>query len=54
MKIEYSVLHFLFNLYSTEYTAKIRYLMYKLLNFTVFLQIFTHFEFDVCNTFQNS
>ena len=27
--------------------------MFKLINF-VFLQIFTHFEFDACNTFQKS
>lgn len=26
--------------------------MFKLINFIVFLQIFLHFQFDHCNTFQ--
>ena len=37
-----------------EYTTKTRYLMFKLINFIVCVQIFTYFEFDFCNTFQNS
>ena len=28
--------------------------MFKLINCVVFFQIFTHFEFDACNTFQKS
>uniref|UniRef100_A0AAR2IP33 Transmembrane protein 63A n=1 Tax=Pygocentrus nattereri TaxID=42514 RepID=A0AAR2IP33_PYGNA len=40
-------------LYAIEYTAETRYLMFKRINFIV-LQIFTHFEFDACNTFQRS
>ena len=28
--------------------------MFKLINFIVFLEIFTHFEFDACNAYQKS
>ena len=31
-----------------------RYLMFKLINVVVFLQIITQFEFDACNMFQKS
>jgi hypothetical protein len=43
---ELNDLQIIFNLYSIEYTRKTRYLMFKLINFVVFLQIFTDFEFD--------
>lgn len=33
---------------------KTTYLMFKLMDFIVFLRIFTRFEFDSCNTFQQS
>ena len=28
--------------------------MFKLIDFIVFVQIYTHFELDVCNKFQNA
>lgn len=39
-------------MYSTEYSTKIRYLMFKLRNLIVFTKIYTHSEFDAGNTFQ--
>ena len=42
------------NLDSVEYTTKTKYLLFKLINFIVFVQIYSHFELDVCNTFQNT
>jgi len=47
-------LQILFSLCPIEFTTKTGYVMFKLINFVVFLQIFTHFEFDTSNTFQKS
>ena len=41
-----------FDQYSTEYTTEIQYLMFKLINFIVFLQVFTNFECDAYNPFK--
>ena len=54
IKTEYNDLQILFNLFSIEYTSKIRYLMFKLINLAVFWPIFTHLEFDASNMFQKS
>ena len=40
-------MQFLLNFYSFEYTTKTRYVMFKLINFIVFMQIFTQKESDV-------
>lgn len=42
----------LFVLYSIEYTTTTIYLMFKLINLAISLQIFTHFEFDAYKMFQ--
>lgn len=42
------------HLYAVEYSRKTRYLFFKLTNVIIFVQIYAHFEIDVCNRFQQS